>query len=89
MCAHKNQVSFSSACSGSPLIFKTSTGFKVAGVLSQTSIETLDAPLFEKQPLVVHTFEAVPSHPWLVECAAKFAETGILTKPDGVRSIDF
>jgi hypothetical protein len=73
VCAHKNQVSFSSACSGSPLIFKTSTGFKVAGVLSQTSIETLDAPLFEKQPLVVHTFEAVPSHPWLVECAAKFA----------------
>jgi hypothetical protein len=74
--AHKNQSSPGSGCSGGPLVFNTSIGPRLAGVFSQTSLETLGMSLFDKKPLVTHTFEAVPAHPWLHECVEQFCATG-------------
>lgn len=89
VCAHKNQSSPASGCSGGPLVLNTSLGLRVAGVFSQTSLETLGISLFDDKPLVAHTFEAVPSHPWILSCTEQFCETGEIVTPEGITMRSF
>lgn len=60
---HKNQALFGDGGSGSPLLFKTKDGNKIAGVASQTMAEVL--PLLKSlgRPLIVQAFE--PVMPWV------------------------
>lgn len=89
VCAHKNQSSPASGCSGGPLVFNTSLGPRVSGVFSQTSLETLGMSMFGDKPLVMHTFEAVPSHTWLLSCVEEFCTTGQITVSEGIARRQF
>lgn len=69
--------------SGGALIFRTTRGYEVAGVYSQSSAETI-FDTFET-PLIAKKFESVPDHRWLYEAIRRFTEAGDIYVPEGVK----
>jgi hypothetical protein len=76
---HNKQVSFGRGFSGSPLIFKTSVGYCLAGVYSTGFI--LGAQYDDKpQPTPpAHRIEAVGQYPWLNGVISDFMDDGFVS----------
>lgn len=77
---HKKQVNFTKGASGGALVFKTSKGFVIAGVFSQThtykvigSKNPATAMEEYERPLIIHKFEAISTHKWIHEFVKKLS----------------